>query len=84
LGLTVTENGTDNTTKVPGIPNLYFFKNLVSAEGKITSIDGFSSLQGVNPSSLTLNFGGLELLSYKNERRMRSQALQNMEKQRKI
>ena len=68
LGLTVTENDTDNTIPVPGTDNnLYFFTNTVSAQGQITSVDGFSSLQGVNPSNLTLNFGNLTLLTYSNQ-----------------
>lgn len=67
LGLTVTENVTDNTIPVPGTSDLYFFSNTVSAQGQITSVDGFSSLQGVNPSNLTLNFGNLTLLTYSNQ-----------------
>lgn len=67
LGLTVTKNVTDKTIPVPGTSDLYFFSNTVSAQGQITSVDGFSSLQGVNPSNLTLNFGNLTLLTHSNQ-----------------
>ncbi len=67
LGFTVTENSTDASTPALGLPNAYIPKNLVSAQGQVTSINGFSSLQGINPNSLTFNYGNLQLISQKTD-----------------
>ena len=63
LGFTVVENYA-NQSSTPTSSGLYLYQNLVSAQGQVTSINGFSSLQGVNPNSLTFNFGNLQLLNY--------------------
>jgi len=63
FGFTVGENYT-NPSLTPLNIGEYLYQNITSAQGQVSSINGLSSLESVNPTDLTFNFGNLQLLNY--------------------